>query len=103
MFARLLFRPDLVFFLAADDVASLAGATHDLNCISAARKGRVIYLNSSLSMEQNSQQAVRAVLLWLATQQAKAQSPASEPSAETRKDPLTEIMSEPGRLHLLVK
>ncbi len=103
LFARLLFRPDLVFVLTVGDGQALASAAHDLNYISAVRKGRVIYLNSSLSVEQNSQQAVRAVLLWLATRQAKFRSPVPGLSAEVREDSLTKIIPEPAGLQLVVK
>ena len=103
LFARLLFRPDLVFVLTADDGLTVADAVRELNSISAARKGRVIYLNSALSPEQNSQQAVQAVLRWLATRQAKVLSAEYERSAEPRKDPLTRMMSEPVGLRLVVK
>ena len=103
LFARLLFRPDLVFVLTAGDGQALARVAHDLNFISAARKGRVIYLNSCLSVEQNSQQAVGAVLLCLATRQAKSRSFERKHEADSRKDPLTKIMSDPAGLRLVVK
>ena len=101
-FARLLFRPDLIFVLTADGQAS-AGAAHHLTAISAARKGRVIYLNSGLSQEQNSQQAVRVILRWLATRQTKLRSRAREHPAESIANPLTEVMPESVGLHLVVK
>ena len=104
LFARLLFRPDLVFVLTASNDQALVSAAHDLNCISAVRKGRVIYLNSSLSVEQNSQQAVRAVLLWLATRQAKFRSAERKAFGRVRgRTPLTKIIPEPAGLQLVVK
>jgi hypothetical protein len=101
LLARLLFRPDVIFVLTADDGQTFASAANDVNSISTARKGRVIFLNSGLSQEENSQQASRAILLWLATRQKKLLSPARRRPVESNSALLPENLPEAMGLHLV--
>ena len=100
LLARLLLRPDLIFVLTADEAKHFS-ADNDVNSISTARKGRVIFLNSGLPQEQNSQQASRTVLRWLATRQEKFLSLARRRPVESNFAPLLENLPEPLGLHLV--
>ena len=99
--ARLLFRPDLIFVLTADDGQTFTAADNDVNSTSAARKGRVIFLNSGLPQEENSQQASRAVLRWLATRQEKFLSLARRSPVKPSSALLPENLPQPMGLHLV--
>jgi len=101
LLTRLLFRQDLIFVLTADDGRTFASADNDVNSISTARKGRVIFLNRGLSQEENSHQASRAILRWLATRQEKLLSRARRHPAESRSAPLPENLPQPMGLHLV--
>ncbi len=103
LITRLLFRPDLIFVLTADDGQTFASTPNDVHSASATREGRVIFLDSRLSAQQNAQQATRAVLRCLATRQVKLLSPARCHPAGLHADPRADIVPEPAGLHLVVK
>ncbi len=100
---RLLFRPDLIFVLTADEEHTFFRAAREVDYGSTAAKGRAIYLNASLSTDENVQQASQIIVRWLAARQEMRLSLESGHWAKSSVDPREENLHKPAGLHLVVK
>ena len=105
LLARLLFQPDLIFVVTADDgpmsSSSRLGSSGDFHF--AARRGQVVYLNAGLSEEENVLQASRTVLQWLATRQEGRLSRKQGHFAASNVSQPAENLPQAVGLHLVVK